>query len=97
MTEMTANAFTTGNQLLRDGKLEEAIASYEKAIELNPQFAWSYQNLGDAFSVYKPSSRNRFSPRNPVSGVSRAMASQNPGENDRIMEFGQKFQVLQDS
>ena len=48
MTEMTANAFTTGNQLLREGKLEEAIASYEKAIGLNPQFAWSYQNLGDA-------------------------------------------------
>ena len=91
---MTVSVFARGNQFLRQGKLEEAIASYEKAIELNPQFAWSYQNLGDAFSVYKPSSRNRFSPRNPVSGVSRAMASQNPGENDRIMEFGQKFQVL---
>ena len=34
--------------LLRQGKLEEAIASYQNAIELNPQFAWSYQNLGDA-------------------------------------------------
>ena len=42
MTEMSANPFTTGNQLLREGKLEEAIASYEKAIELNPQFAWFY-------------------------------------------------------
>ena len=94
---MTVSVFARGNQFLRQGKLEGAIAIEEKAIELNPQFAWSYQNLGDAFSVYKPSSRNRFSPRNPVSGVSRAMASQNPGENDRIMEFGQKFQVLQDS
>ena len=91
---MIVSVFARGNQFLREGRLEEAIASYQKAIELNPQFAWSYQNLGDAFSVYKPSSRNRFSPRNPVSGVSRAMASQNPGENDRIMEFGQKFQVL---
>ncbi|MCL2932613.1 MAG: tetratricopeptide repeat protein [Trichodesmium sp. MAG_R03] len=45
---MTVTAFTTGNQLLREGQLEEAIASYEKAIELNPQFAWCYQNLGDA-------------------------------------------------
>ncbi|MGD1700497.1 tetratricopeptide repeat protein [Dapis sp. BLCC M229] len=41
-------AFATGNKLLREGKLEEAIASYEKAIESNPQFAWSYQNLGEA-------------------------------------------------
>ncbi|MGD1712190.1 tetratricopeptide repeat protein [Dapis sp. BLCC M172] len=40
-------AFATGNQLLREGKLEEAIASYQKAIESNPQFAWSYQNLGE--------------------------------------------------
>ena len=72
---MTVSVFARGNQFLRQGKLEEAIASYEKAIELNPQFAWSYQNLGDAFSVYKPSWRNR------VSGVSRAIAPQNPGEN----------------
>ncbi len=41
-------AFATGNKLLREGKLEEAIASYEKAIKENPRFAWSYQNLGEA-------------------------------------------------
>ncbi|MDE5090983.1 MAG: tetratricopeptide repeat protein, partial [Trichodesmium sp. St18_bin3_1_1] len=46
---MTLTAFAIGNKLLREGKLEEAIASYEKAIELNPQFAWSYQNMGHAF------------------------------------------------
>ncbi|MGK7893152.1 MAG: tetratricopeptide repeat protein, partial [Xenococcus sp. (in: cyanobacteria)] len=40
-------AFATGNQLLREGKLEEAIASYQKAIEENPRFALSYQNLGE--------------------------------------------------
>lgn len=45
---MTVSVFARGNQFLRQGKLEEAIASYEKAIGLNPQFAWSYQNLGDA-------------------------------------------------
>ncbi|MCL2939639.1 MAG: tetratricopeptide repeat protein [Trichodesmium sp. MAG_R02] len=28
--------------LLRQGKLEETIASYQNAIELNPQFAWFY-------------------------------------------------------
>ncbi|NES03744.1 MAG: tetratricopeptide repeat protein [Okeania sp. SIO2F4] len=41
-------AFATGNKLFREGKLEEAIASYEKAIKENPRFAWSYQNLGEA-------------------------------------------------
>ena len=45
---MTVSVFARGNQFLRQGKLEEAIASYEKAIELNPQFAWSYQSLGEA-------------------------------------------------
>ena len=45
MTEMTANAFTTGNQLLREGKLEEAIASYHKAIQLQPEMAAAYWNL----------------------------------------------------
>ncbi len=41
-------AFATGNKFLREGKLEEAIASYQKAIEANPRFASSYQNLGNA-------------------------------------------------
>ena len=45
---MIVSVFARGNQFLREGRLEEAIASYQKAIELNPQFAWSYQNLGDA-------------------------------------------------
>ena len=45
---MTVSVFARGNQFLQQGKLEEAIASYQKAIELNPQFASSYQNLGDA-------------------------------------------------
>ena len=45
---MTVSVFARGNQFLRQGKFEEAIASYEKAIELNPQFAWSYQSLGEA-------------------------------------------------
>lgn len=45
---MTATSFAQANKLLREGKLEEAIASYQKAIEQNPRFAWSYQNLGEA-------------------------------------------------
>jgi tetratricopeptide (TPR) repeat protein len=36
------------NQLKRSGNLDEAIALYHQAIEINPHFAWAYHNLGDA-------------------------------------------------
>ncbi|WP_333223933.1 tetratricopeptide repeat protein [Microcoleus sp. BR0-C5] len=36
------------NHLKRAGKLDEAIALYHQAIEINPHFAWAYHNLGDA-------------------------------------------------
>jgi hypothetical protein len=36
------------NQLKRMGKLDEAIALYRQAIEINPHFAWTYFELADA-------------------------------------------------
>ncbi|ABG52350.1 Tetratricopeptide TPR_2 [Trichodesmium erythraeum IMS101] len=36
------------NQLKRAGRLDEAIALYYQVIEINPNFAWAYNNLGDA-------------------------------------------------
>ncbi|NEP46075.1 MAG: tetratricopeptide repeat protein, partial [Okeania sp. SIO2H7] len=39
-----------GNKLKRQGKLEEAIASYKRAIEINPNSAWSYHNLGETLA-----------------------------------------------
>ncbi|MDT9276662.1 MAG: glycosyltransferase family 29 protein [Limnospira sp. PMC 737.11] len=36
-----------GNQLLRSGKLEEAVAAYQKAIALHPHFHWSHYKLGE--------------------------------------------------
>ncbi|MEB3341289.1 tetratricopeptide repeat protein [Okeania sp.] len=42
---MGVTTFARGNQLLQEGKLEEAIAAYQKSIEENPQFIHSYQNL----------------------------------------------------
>lgn len=36
------------NRLKREGRLDEAIALYYQAIEINPNFAWAYNNLGDA-------------------------------------------------
>lgn len=36
------------NQLKRMGKLDEAIALYHQAIKINPNFAWTYHDLGDA-------------------------------------------------
>ena len=40
-------AFGQANQLLREGKLEEAVVAYRLAIEQNPQFYGGYQNLGE--------------------------------------------------
>jgi FkbM family methyltransferase len=37
------------NKLKRAGKSDEAIALYHQAIEINPNFAYTYSNLGDAF------------------------------------------------
>ena len=36
------------NQLKRAGRLDEAIALYHQVIEINPNLAWAYSNLGDA-------------------------------------------------
>lgn len=38
-----------GNQLMRRGKLEEAVAAYQRASENHPGFHWSYYKLGEAF------------------------------------------------
>ena len=38
------------NQLKRLGQLDEAIALYYQAIEINSQFSWTYYELGDALA-----------------------------------------------
>ncbi len=49
---MTINTkyFIQANQLKRQDKLDEAIALYHKAIEVNPNFSWSYYNLAQVFT-----------------------------------------------
>jgi tetratricopeptide (TPR) repeat protein len=42
------NLIKKANQLKREGKLDEAIALYHQAVEINPHFAWTYYDLGDA-------------------------------------------------
>ncbi|MEG4422794.1 MULTISPECIES: tetratricopeptide repeat protein [unclassified Microcoleus] len=39
-----------GDRLLESGTLEEAIAAYRRAIELNPDLSWSHHNLGEALA-----------------------------------------------
>ncbi|MEG4838608.1 tetratricopeptide repeat protein [Microcoleus sp. B9-D4] len=41
------------NQLKRSGRLDEAIALYRKAIELNPDFGWTYYYLAEALAEKK--------------------------------------------
>ncbi len=42
--------FDKGNQLLQEGKLEDAIAAYCQAIELNPANSWFHHQLGEALA-----------------------------------------------
>ena len=44
----TGNLIIQGNKLKREGKLDEAIALYTQAINLKPDFAFTYYELGDA-------------------------------------------------
>ena len=37
-----------GNALQNQGKLDEAIASYNKALSLKPDYAEAYNNMGNA-------------------------------------------------
>jgi tetratricopeptide (TPR) repeat protein len=42
--------FQEANQLQRSGKLEEAVIAYRNAIAQNPDFYWSYHNLGETLT-----------------------------------------------
>ncbi|MEG3889938.1 tetratricopeptide repeat protein [Microcoleus sp. Z1_A1] len=51
MNEQNAvTEFDKGNQLLQEGELEDAIAAYCRAIELNPANSWFHQQLGEALA-----------------------------------------------
>ena len=47
MSLIKVTYFDAANKLKQEGKFEEAIASYSSAIKENPNFYWSYLNLGD--------------------------------------------------
>ncbi len=50
-TEKTAvTHIHEGNQFLESGNLDEAIAAYRHAIELNPDISWPYHHLGEALT-----------------------------------------------
>lgn len=45
------NYIKKANQLKKEDKLEEAIATYRIAIETNPGFSWYYNNLGECLAL----------------------------------------------
>lgn len=47
---MSASSLYEQAELYRNqGNLEDAIALYQKTIELDPNFSWAYHQLGDIF------------------------------------------------
>ncbi|MEA5541442.1 tetratricopeptide repeat protein [Limnoraphis robusta Tam1] len=44
------SSFQIANELLRAGKLDEAVVAYRTAIEENPCFSWAYHNLAEALT-----------------------------------------------
>ncbi|MDT9266488.1 tetratricopeptide repeat protein [Limnospira sp. PMC 1223.20] len=46
-----ASDLVRGNQLLRSGKLEEAVDAYQKAIAHDPTFHWSHYKLGESLAA----------------------------------------------
>ncbi|MGB7059597.1 MAG: tetratricopeptide repeat protein, partial [Geitlerinemataceae cyanobacterium] len=49
-TENEVDYIKRGNQLIREGKVEEAIEAYRYAVELDPDLYWSNYCLGKALS-----------------------------------------------
>ncbi|MEG4311026.1 MULTISPECIES: sulfotransferase domain-containing protein [unclassified Microcoleus] len=49
-TEKYISYFKTAKELQRKGKPLEAVIAYRKALEINPNSAWSYHNLGEALA-----------------------------------------------
>ena len=47
----------TGIALLKQGNLDGAAAAFRRAIELNPQFSWSYHMLADILRRQKKSDK----------------------------------------
>jgi capsular polysaccharide biosynthesis protein/tetratricopeptide (TPR) repeat protein len=48
--KMAKDFIINGRNFQREGRLEEAITSYQKAIEISPLFSWSYFYLGEALA-----------------------------------------------
>ncbi|MDY7008695.1 MAG: tetratricopeptide repeat protein [Cyanobacteriota bacterium] len=48
---VTTTSFSQAKILWRSGKLEDACKKYKQSIELNPNFAWTYFELGEILVV----------------------------------------------
>ncbi len=49
LAENNANHKSLGDQFFEEGKLKEAAESYQRAIDINPDFAEAYNNLGNVY------------------------------------------------
>ena len=77
---MPRRTTTWGNALKDQGKLEEAIASYQQALRLKPDFAEAHNNLGNVLQRQgKLDGSDRQLPAGPASEARLCRGVQQPG------------------
>lgn len=54
---MNIPSFKIANQLKKEGRLSEAVAIYDRLIEMNPNFSWYHHQLGEALLAIKDKKR----------------------------------------
>ncbi|MGI0501000.1 tetratricopeptide repeat protein, partial [Limnospira platensis] len=91
-----------GNQLLRNGKLEESVAAFQGAIAHNPNFHWSHYKLGEALeklghldaaqAAYRQAMRLKNSGSSPIgiTGIKNKQSSYWDQRKDYIYIFAVK-------
>jgi tetratricopeptide (TPR) repeat protein len=78
--------FNLGNTMLRQGRLDEAITRYRRALELDPKLVVAHVNLATALSA-------RGAPAEAVVACQRALALQ-PRDAAALTTLGQAYQAL---
>jgi len=94
--------FNRGFEYAKKGKLDQAIADYTKALELNPKFDWAYYNRGNAYEKKGRHARAiadytkviELNPRYAAAYNNRAIAYYHQKDYDKAWKDVRKAQSL---